>query len=65
MASMAIAAGQIGLARALSLIIVSQLILGLVADRLGLFGILVQHLSWAKIAGILLIVVGGILVTRS
>ncbi len=64
-ASMAMAAGQIGLARALSLIIASQLILGFVADRIGLFGVMVQGFSWTKLVGIMLIVTGGVLVTRS
>ncbi|MDQ4127588.1 MAG: DMT family transporter [Actinomycetota bacterium] len=63
--SMAVATAHIGLARALALIIASQLILGLVADRLGLFGVIVQDIGWIKPAGVALIIVGAVMVTRS
>lgn len=55
------AVSQGGIARALSLILASQLIAGLVIERLGFFG---EGLSFLKVMGVVLIVVGGILVVR-
>ncbi|WP_119067614.1 DMT family transporter [Rubrobacter indicoceani] len=52
---------QGGIARALSLVLGAQLIAGLVIERLGFFG---DGLSFLKVAGVMLIVVGGILVVR-
>ena len=59
--SIVLAANQGGIARTLSLVIASQLIAGLVIDRSGIFGEVAQGLGLAKIAGIALIVAGGIL----
>ena len=59
--SIAYAAGQGGVARALSLVIASQLIFGLVFDAFGLFGTGAE-LSWPKVLGVTLILVGGVLV---
>ena len=53
-----------GLGRTLSLLIASQLLVGLLVDRAGLFGASVQDLSAAKVLGAALIVVGGVLVVR-
>jgi transporter family-2 protein len=63
--AMTVATAHIGLARALALIIASQLILGLVADRLGLFGVLVQDIGWIKPVGVALVIASAIMVTRS
>lgn len=60
-----LAAGQGGLAQTLSLVIASQLILGLVLDRLGVFGPAVQEISFVKVIGVVLILIGGTLVVRS
>ena len=59
--AIAYAAGQGGVARALSLVIASQLIFGLVFDAFGIFGAGAE-LSWPKVLGVILILVGGILV---
>ena len=62
--SIVLAANQGGIARTLSLVIASQLIAGLVIDRSGIFGEVAQGLGLAKIAGIALILAGGILLVR-
>ena len=56
-------AGQGGVARALSLVIASQLLLGLLLDALGIFGAGVE-LSWPMLLGVFLVLAGGILVVR-
>ncbi len=61
--SIAFAAGQGGVARALSLVIATQLIVGLLLDTLGFMGA-GSALSLPKLVGVLLIVVGGVLVVR-
>lgn len=60
----AFVAGQGGVARALSLVIASQLLFGLVLDALGLFGAGAEF-SWPKVLGVLLVLTGGVLVVRS
>ena len=62
--SIVLAANQGGIARTLLLVIASQLIAGLVIDRSGIFGEVAQGLGLAKIAGIALILAGGILLVR-
>jgi bacterial/archaeal transporter family-2 protein len=59
--SVAVAAGQAGVARALSLVIGTQLITGLVLDALGIFGAGADF-SIPKALGVVLIVGGGALV---
>jgi transporter family-2 protein len=59
--SIAVAAGQAGVARALSLVIAAQLIAGLILDALGLFGAGADF-SIPKALGVVLIVIGGALV---
>jgi transporter family-2 protein len=59
----AFAAGQGGVARALSLVIASQLLVGLLLDALGILGAGAE-LSLLKALGVLLILVGGVLVIR-
>jgi bacterial/archaeal transporter family-2 protein len=59
--SIAVAAGQAGVARALSLVIATQLIVGLLLDALGIFGAGADF-SILKALGVVLIVVGGALV---
>lgn len=55
------AAGVGGVARALSLLIASQLIVGLVFDYFGFFG---AEVSLFKLLGVALIILGGFLVVR-
>lgn len=61
--SIAVAASEGGVARALSLVIGTQLVVSLVLDRFGIFGAGAE-LSLSKALGVLLIMVGGILVVR-
>jgi transporter family-2 protein len=62
--SIVVAANRGGLAQTLSLVIASQLVFGLAIDRLGVFGPIAQSVGFLKVAGVLLILVGGILVVR-
>jgi len=59
--SVAVAAGQAGVARALSLVIAAQLIAGLVLDSFGIFGAGADF-SIPRALGVALIVAGGALV---
>ncbi len=59
--SVSVAAGQGGVARALSLVIATQLIVGLLLDALGVFGAGADF-SIPKVLGVLLIIAGGALV---
>jgi transporter family-2 protein len=59
--SIAVAAGQAGVARALSLVIGTQLITGLVLDSVGVFGAGADF-SIPKALGVVLIIAGGALV---
>ena len=61
--AIAIAASQGGVARALSLVIASQLVFGLVLDALGVFGG-GPDIGLLKVLGVVLIIVGGVLVVR-
>ena len=63
--SIVLAANRGGLAQTLSLVIASQLVFGLVIDRLGVFGPSAQGIGVLKILGITLILTGGVLVVRS
>ena len=56
-------AGQGGVARALSLVIASQLLFGLLLDALGFFGAGAE-ISLPKVLGVGLVLAGGILVVR-
>ena len=62
--SIAVAATQGGVARALSLVVGAQLIFSLILDRLGLFGTEASDMSILKITGVALILIGSILVIR-
>ena len=62
--SITFAAGQGGVARALSLVVGTQLLAGLLLDRLGLFGAGAPELSVPKVLGVVFILVGGVLVVR-
>jgi transporter family-2 protein len=64
LAAIVLAANQAGLAQTLSLLIGSQLVVGLLVDRLGFFGPTVQSASPLKVLGVLLVLVGGVLVVR-
>ena len=65
LAAIVLSARATGLGQTLSVLIASQLLVGLLVDRAGLFGASVaQDLSAAKVLGAALIVVGGVLVVR-
>lgn len=64
-ASIVLSANRGGLAQTISLVIASQLVFGLVIDRLGFFGPAAQGIGVLKVLGIALILGGGILVVRS
>ena len=59
--SISVAVGQAGVARALSLVIATQLIVGLLLDAMGVFGAGADF-SIPKALGVVLIIVGGALV---
>ncbi len=59
----AFAAGQTGVARTLSLVIASQLLIGLLLDSFGFLGTGVEF-SWLKALGVVLVLIGGVLVIR-
>ncbi len=63
--SIVLAANRGGLAQTLSLVIASQLVFGLVVDRLGVFGPDAQGIGVLKVLGIALILAGGVLIVRS
>ena len=61
--SIAVAAAQGGVARALSLVIATQLLVSLLLEALGIFGVDASF-SLLKALGVALIVTGGVLVVR-
>ena len=61
--AIAIAAAQGGVARALSLVIASQLVFGLILDASGVFGD-GPDVGLLKVVGVALIIAGGVLVIR-
>ena len=64
LAAIVLSARLEGLGQTLSLLIASQLLVGLLVDRVGLFGPAVQNLGLLKVVGVLLILAGGVLVVR-
>lgn len=63
-AAIAYAAGTGGVARALSLVIASQLLASLLLDYLGVFGAGAEGLNPLRVLGVALILAGGVLVVR-
>ena len=59
-----LASGRAGLAQTLSLVVASQLIVGLLIDRTGLFGPAAADFGVVKVLGVALIIAGGLLVVR-
>lgn len=64
LAAIVLSARLEGLGQTLSLLIASQLVVGLLIDRAGLFGPAVQDLGLLKVLGMVLILIGGVLVVR-
>jgi bacterial/archaeal transporter family-2 protein len=55
---------RLGGAMMMTLIIIGQLLVGLVIDHFGLIGATVRHIDLTRIAGLVVIVVGGYLMTK-
>ena len=55
---------RLGATTALALIIIGQLAMGIVIDHFGLFGSAVRHVDLLRLAGLVLLMVGGSLVVR-
>ncbi|MHB9149202.1 MAG: DMT family transporter [Thermoleophilia bacterium] len=55
---------RLGAAGLIAGLIAGQLVGGVIIDRLGLFGLPQTTISWTRIAGLLLLLVGGLLVVR-
>ncbi len=55
---------RIGMAMTFSLVVAGQMIITLVIDHFGLLGVEVRPISWARIAGILLVTGGVVLIRR-
>jgi transporter family-2 protein len=64
LAAIVLSARMVGLGQTLSVLIASQLLVGLLVDRAGLFGPAVQDLGVFKVLGVVLILIGGVLVVR-
>ena len=64
LAAIVLSARMVGLGQTLSLLIASQLLVGLLVDRAGLFGPAVQDFGLLKVLGVVLILIGGVLVVR-
>ncbi len=63
-AALAYASPRLGLASALTIAVASQLVTALALDRFGLLGLSAQPISLMRIAGVLL-VIGGVLLVRA
>ncbi|GLH72887.1 hypothetical protein GETHLI_13890 [Geothrix limicola] len=55
-------APRIGLAAMISLIVAGQVLSSLLFDRYGLLGLPVRDISWVRVAGVALLLVGAVLV---
>ncbi len=55
---------RLGATTALALIIIGQLTMGIIIDHFGLFGVPVHHFDFMRLAGALLLIVGGYLIVR-
>jgi transporter family-2 protein len=64
LAAVVLAAGRVGLAQTLTLVIASQLIVGLLIDRTDLFGPAAAGFGLLKVLGVALVLVGGVFVVR-
>ncbi len=55
---------RIGGAAMIALIIVGQLLIGIIIDNFGWFGVVIRPVSLVRIAGLLLLMAGGYLISR-
>ncbi|MNT52945.1 Inner membrane protein YdcZ [compost metagenome] len=58
-------APRIGMAGMISLIIAGQIFSSLIFDKFGLLGLAIREISWARIIGALLVIIGVVLVNFS
>jgi transporter family-2 protein len=54
----------LGAALSFALIVLGQLAFSLVIDHFGLFGVSVQPINWGRLAGVLLIIVGVLVIQK-
>lgn len=64
-ASAAYAAPRLGVAAMLTLAVAGQLIAAIAIDQLGILGVTARAMSLGRLAGVLLVIVGALLVRRS
>ena len=55
---------RLGSTLMIALIIVGQLVVGIVIDQFGLFGVATRHIDLARILGVIALLVGGYLIAR-
>ncbi len=55
---------RLGSTMMIALIIVGQLVVGIVIDQFGLFGVATRHIDLARILGVIALLVGGYLIAR-
>src|ERR1700690_1860618 len=55
---------RLGATTALALIIIGQLVMGIIIDHFGLFGVTVRHIDLMRLAGASLLIAGGYLIIR-
>ncbi|HSI87922.1 MAG TPA: DMT family transporter [Pyrinomonadaceae bacterium] len=55
---------KLGVALTISLIIAGQMIMSLVIDHFGLFGVPIREMSFLRVAGVLLIVLGVVMIRK-
>ncbi len=55
---------RLGATTALALIIIGQLAMGIIIDQFGLFGVPVRHVDFMRLAGAMLLIVGGYLIVK-
>ncbi len=51
-------APKIGLINMFIIVLIGQLIMGLILDNIGAFGLEIKHISWQKILGLSIIIIG-------
>jgi bacterial/archaeal transporter family-2 protein len=55
---------RLGTTLMIALIIVGQLVVGIVIDQFGLFGVAIRHIDLARILGVVALLIGGYLISR-
>ena len=55
---------RLGTTLMIALIIVGQLLVGIIIDHFGLFGVATRHIDLARILGVVALLIGGFLISR-